>query len=285
MIVNISYLKLKGKVIDNYEKSKKGWLSKSVEWCKLKNVLSNSNVQFSPYSFRNGFKTPFNWSNDKQDMLIFDIDEDLSIAECQKMFSKFTYLIGTTKSHQVKKKGLICDRYRLCIPAINIPREKDIYFRMLSLIVPFNDGQTETTTGAFLGNDDAIIIYNEGKLLDCHKASLLAKQQLDSEKIEKLSIDEDLMPTYTGGNTLEMMKEQLTFEIVVEILESVGYEVKGNKFKLREEENTSSATINYKSLYIVDFGDRDIGGDIFDILTKHQDMSFKDAMKYVNGFI
>ena len=160
MTVNISYIKLKKNVTDEYNKTKKNWLNKDVEFDRLCNVLNNSKIQFSPYTFRNGFKTDFNWSNDKQDLLVFDIDDGLSLAEAQKMFKRYKYLIGTTKSHQVSKKSVICDRYRLCLPAINIPRDKDIYFRMLSLLVPFNDEQTEIGTGAFLGNDDAIIIYN-----------------------------------------------------------------------------------------------------------------------------
>ena len=284
MIVNISYLKLKGKVIENYTKTKSGWLNKQVEWSRLKNVLSNSKIQFSPYAFRNGVKTDFNWSNDKQDLLVFDVDDTLSLSECQRMFKSYKYLIGTTKSHQSSKKGVICDRYRLCIPAINIPTEKEVYFRMLSLLVNFNDEQTEHGTGAFLGNDNAIIIYNEGKLLDCHKASMLAAEQIKSEKVEKVKLDRDLLPNYSN-NSIRDIKEQLTFEIVVDILESVGYEVAKNKFRIRDDENTASATINYKTLYVRDFGDDTVGGDIFDILVKHHEMNIRDAMKYVSQYI
>jgi len=282
-MINISYIRLKNNIVDSYRSTKKGWLNKDVEFSKLKNVLSSSRVQFSPYSFRNGFKTDFNWSNDKQDMLVFDVDDSLSIAQCQKLFKSYKYLIGTTKSHQTEKKGKVCDRYRLCLPAINIPTEKDVYFRMLSLVFAYNDEQTEIGTGAFLGNDDAIIIYNEGKLLDCHKASLLAKQQLESEVIEKIALDPDLMSNH-NSNTLEVMKEQLTLEIVVDILESVGYEVKGNKFKLRKEESTASATINYKSLIIKDYGDS-FYGDIIEVLRVFQGFTFKDALRYCNNFI
>ena len=283
MTVEISYIKLKSNIIDSYRQTKKGWIQKTVEWDKLKNVLSNSKIQFSPYSFRLGYKTDFNWSNDKQDMLVFDVDDGLTIPQCQSMFKSYKYLIGTTKSHRQLKKGIICDRYRLCIPAINIPTEKDVYFKMLSLLVDFNDEQTEHGTGAFLGNDNAIIIYNDGKLLDCHKASILAKKQLESEKIEKASVDLDLMPSY-GNNKLEVIKEQLTFEIVVDVLNSAGYEVKGNKFKLREDERTNSATINYKSLVIKDYGDGWFG-DVFAVLVEYQGFSFKDAMRYVSKFI
>lgn len=278
MTVNLSYIALKGNVIDNYKKSKHGWRNKDVEFDNLKNVLSNSTIQFSPYGFRNGVKTYDNWNNDKQDMLVFDIDEDMSIAKCQSMFSKYKYLIGTTKSHQKEKKGVICDRYRLCIPAINIPNSPDIYFRMLSLLVPTNDAQTETRTGAFLGNDDAIIIYNDGKLLDCHKASLFAEEQIRLEESEKVVIDPDLV-TSRGGYSLQRIKEDLDFEGVVDILERCGYEVHGNKFKLREDERTNSATISYKTLTITDYGSG-YYNDVIGVLVDYQHMSFRDAISF-----
>ena len=113
---------------------------------------------------------------------------------------------------------------------------------------------------------------------------MLAKEQIDSEVREKLVIDKDLMPNYSGNNKIEDIKEQLTFEIVVDVLKSVGYEVVGNRFKLRDNENTSSATINYKSLLIKDFGS-DYYGDLFDILVEHQEMKFGEAMRYIRNFI
>lgn len=284
MTVNISYLKLTDNIIDNYTKTKKNWLNKDVEWNKLCNVLSNSKVQFSPYKFRNGVKTDTNWNNDSQDMLVFDIDSDLSIVEAQKMFNRYKYLIGTTKSHQKAKKGLTCDRYRLCLPAINIPRDKEVYFRTIGLLVPFNDCQTEIGTGAFLGNDDAIIIYNDGKLIDCHNASILAAQQLKDERVEKIVIDKDLVPNYGGSNKIEDIKEELTFEVVCDVLESVGYTMIGNKFKLREDERTNSATVNYKNLMINDYGS-DYFGDIFDVLVEYQEMNFGDAIRYVKNYV
>lgn len=283
MTVNISYIVLGGNVSENYSKSKKGWKHKEVEFSRLKNVLSNSNVQFSPYRFNNGVKMPKQWRNDKQNMLVFDVDDSMSISEAQRLFSQYKYLIGTTKSHQKLKKGLQCDRYRLCIPAINIPRNEDVYFRMLNLIVPSNDEQTSIKTGAFLGNDDAIIIYNDGRLFDCHKAAMFAEEQLAIEDAEKVVIDPDLMPNVTNFS-LENVKENLTFEAVVDVLERCGYEVVRNKFKLREDENTASATISYKSLNIKDYGG-DFSGDIIQLLLDYENMTFREAIRFVSNSI
>ena len=282
MTVFISYKVLKENVIDSYSSTLKNWKSKMVQWENLYKVTINSKVQFSPFEWKNGIKKGKNWNNDKQDMLVFDIDEELSISDCQKLFKKYKYLISTTKSHKKEKKGLVCDRYRLCLPAINVPRNSDVLFRTKELMLPINDEQTQTLTAAFLGNDEAITIYNDGDLIDCHKASMLAEEQLKNEYVEKIVIDKDLLPTY-GSVSLQTIKERLDCEIVKDILSSVGYELVGNKFKLREEERTESAKV-YPDGYIVDYGG-DFKADIFQLLIEYHGMSFREALRYCNNFI
>ena len=68
----------------------------------------------------------------------------------------------------------------------------------------------------------------------------------------------------------------------MEILEKLGYELEGNKFKLRDE-RTPSCTI-FNDCELNDFGGN-FKGDIFDLLMRYHDMSFRDALNYVNNFI
>jgi hypothetical protein len=68
-------------------------------------------------------------------MVVLDIDDGLSVYKFQKMFSQYKYILGSTKSHQRTKKGLICDRFRVILPAINIPSDNDIYFRTMELTI------------------------------------------------------------------------------------------------------------------------------------------------------
>jgi hypothetical protein len=145
---------------------------------------------------------------------------------------------------------------------------------------PMNDKQTLTKTASFLGTSNCIVVKNEGKLLDCFKASQLAQEQLKEEYVEKIVIDPDLMPSYGLG--LQDIKASLDNEVVKDILTSVGYEMIGNKFKLREE-NTPSCKV-YSSGYMKDYGG-DFSGDIFALLVEYHGMSFKDAMRYVSNFI
>ena len=281
-MINLSFIKLKGKVVDNYLDSLKGFRNKDVNWYDLHKVLGDSKIQFSPYKFRNGCKTGVNCIRDKQDMIVLDIDDGFTIPKFQKMFSKYKYILGTTKSHQKEKKGVVTDRYRVIIPAINIPDDDEIYFRTVELLFPFSDKQVLTKTAAFLGNDEAIVIKNDGKKLDMFKVSELATQQIKQERLEKEAkkIDSDLFSN--SSFSFDMVKEQITKEVVVDILGSIGIEVIGNKCRLREE-RTPSAKI-YESGYIKDYGG-EFSGDIFALLMELEDMSFGQSVKYTRNFI
>ena len=283
MIVRISYKQTKGKVTENYTKTLRGWHSKNVEWKNIHKVISKDSIQYSCYEWNNGVKIGKTFNRENQNCIILDIDDGITIQKIQNMFKKYTYIIGTTKNHQKEKKGKVCDRFRMIIPCLNIPKDDDVYFRTISLIAPFNDSQTLTKTASFLGNSNSIIIRNEGNLLDLHKASILASEQLKEEHKANIVIDKDFI-SYRGNSSLEEVKDNLTTEIVIEVLESIGIEVIGNKCKLREEERTASCKI-YSSGYIKDYGCNESSGDIFKILMDRENMSFKESIDYVRNFI
>jgi hypothetical protein len=282
MLVNVSYKVLSGKVIDNYTETLSGWRNKEVEWNKVYRITNKSNVQYSPYKWNNGVKKPKQFDNSKQDIIVLDVDDGLTISQIQKMLRKYKFLIATTKSHQQDKKGVICDRFRVVLPAINIPKDFDVYKRTIELMFPFNDEQTLTKTGAFLGNDEAIHIYNDGEMIDCHKASILAEEQIEQERIEKeeKKIDVDLLPI--GNSSLDFIKENLDFEVVCDVLESLGYDIVINKVALRSERTPSTKI--YKDGGMYDYG-TGRAYDIFQVLIDFKGFNFGDAMRYIRGFI
>jgi hypothetical protein len=49
-MINLSYIKLKGKVIDNYTSTLKGWHNKMVNWEDMHKPMSDSSIQYSCYS-------------------------------------------------------------------------------------------------------------------------------------------------------------------------------------------------------------------------------------------
>ncbi len=83
-----------------------------IEFNQLHNITSTKN--YSPFTFNDGKRNQVN--SKIHNLICFDIDEGLELKKAIDLCSNFKSLIVTTKSHQVDKKGLICDRFRIIIP-------------------------------------------------------------------------------------------------------------------------------------------------------------------------
>lgn len=251
----------------------------SIEFSKLFRMFQSDYRQISPFDFMNNTKLGENWDNSRQNIVIFDIDDGLSIEDAKKRFERYSYFIYTTKSHQKDKKGLTCDRYRIVIPAKNIPVGDDYfeYMRTIEVIYPFIDKQVNTKTGAFLGNADCEYWYNEGEEFDFDNFKPVSKASKPlSRQYQQVTPNHDL--------PIEQIKHSLDQETVSQIVESCGFEVNRNfKFKYRAEERTPSASISREG-YIKDFGS-DLGTDAIGFVQEVKQLSFMDAVAYVASFV
>lgn len=244
----------------------------------LHKIVASDYRQYSPFVFNENTKKSENWCNDFQQLLILDIDDGLSILEAKERFKEYKYLICTTKSHQVEKKGIKCDRFRVILEAINIPIG-DMYFdyiRQLEKLYPFIDKQVNTKTGAFLGSSNCEYWYNEGKCFDFEIIKPIDLKK-ESNQIPK--------PNYDNSDLeLDKIKPLLNAERVRDILTSLGYEVDRNfKFKYRQEERTPSASIRSDGL-IKDFGS-DLSTDAIGFVQEIKNIGFKEAVDYVKLYV
>ena len=82
---------------------------------------------------------------------------------------------------------------------------------------------------------------------------------------------------------VKYIKSLLTQELVEQIIQIQGFEVKNHFFKLRKKERTASTSVAENG-YIKDFGG-DFVGDIFSLLQQERHFTFKDALEYVANFI
>jgi len=79
--------------------------------------------------------SPCLWSHGKRlkknfvaaDWLGLDFDVGLSLKEGLNIFAPYAHIIGTTKSHQVDKKGIKCDRFRVFLRFEKTCFSKDDY--------------------------------------------------------------------------------------------------------------------------------------------------------------
>ena len=287
MKINLSYKITKGKIVDEYHKTLKGWNNKDVLFEDIHKLMLNSNIQYSNLKWNNGHKGSKQLNLDSIDCIIYDIDENLTISQFQNLFKKYTYFLATTKSNQKEKKGLVCDRYRVIFPVINISKDFNVLVRAMELIIPTVDEQTLTKTGAYLGHNEGIYIENKGTLLDMHKANMLATEQFKEEKrleAEKFKVPKELQVVSFGSIDVDELKSRLTRDITREILTDYGVEFDGYACKLRPEENTHSTRI-YGGYYLKDYGCNDSSGDLFSVLMKREGITFPEALRIVSNYV
>ena len=251
-----------------------------IEFNKLHEIVNSDYRQYSPFNFTDGKKISDNWNNDNQNIIILDIDDNISIDEAKYIFQDYKYFICTTKSHQIEKQGKVCDRFRVILQSEDIPKG-DKYFEfteMLEKKYPFIDKQVNTKTGAFLGHHGCTWWYQDGKLFECTPLLNMA------QKIEKLKRFKQVeIKQYEDDGEVEKIKAGLTRERVADIVSSCGFDVNRQfKFKYREE-RTPSASIRQDG-YIKDFGG-DLATDAIGFIQEAKGLSFKDAINYVRNFV
>ena len=85
-------------------------------------ITAQSN--YSPFVFKDNYRKAEN--STPTNLIIYDIDEGLTLDKAVTLCADFKSLIVTTKSHQVEKNGVVCDRFRVIIPLDEAP-PKAIY--------------------------------------------------------------------------------------------------------------------------------------------------------------
>lgn len=307
MMINISFLNvpldvqgLNGKDLDlekwNNSKLKDlMWLTAQplyqnvdIEFSQLIDIVKSDYRQYSPFEFKDKTKKSENWQNDKQNLLILDVDDGLSIKEAESLFQRFNYLLATTKSHQKDKGGKICDRFRLILPSDDIPRgEKFFDFaRILEKKYPFIDKQVNTKAGAFLGFFECEFKYNNGENFNCSELINTYERIQKATMVEKTHVNIPKKQNYDKSADLPIqdIKSRLTRETVADIVSYCGYEVNRKfMFKYRQSERTPSASIS-PELLIKDFGS-ELSTDIIGFVQEVKGVDFKTATEIVGGFV
>lgn len=256
--------------------------NKDIEFTNLHRMVSSDYRQYSPFKFEENTKKSENWNNESQQLIILDVDDGLSILEAKEAFKEYKYLICTTKSHQVLKKGLKCDRFRIILESDDIPKGEDyfVFTKGLEAKYPFIDKQVNTKTGAFLGSAKCEYWYNEGNLFKC--TPIFEKQQYLNQ-ITPVGHKAIIESSNNNDNAeVTELKEALTQETISHILNANGFDVDRNfKLKLREE-RTPSASISRNGL-TKDFGS-DFAGDVFSVLMEYRGMTFSQAINEVKKY-
>jgi hypothetical protein len=184
---------------DESDKREKAIMFKPVEvdWNTIttKLVTSQKTSSFTVSHFLQSTKTePYDCSHRKDDLFIegqnllaFDIDDDMTLEEAKEKLKEYTYCIYTTKSHQKEKNGIICDRFRVLIPTdkkFYVPKTKykELYKNVEQLLGIENDSATRNPTRLFYTNPDAEVLTNIGSLLSIECCIPSTDKEIDYNK-------------------------------------------------------------------------------------------------------
>lgn len=289
-MINISYIYCSSDVKDVYHETiEPRYYNYDTTMESLSEMIANSSIQFSPFSYCNNVKSKDSWENDKQNTLWLDFDNGTTLEEAFEWFRPYEYIIYTTKSHRELKGGKVCDRFRVVLKAVRIPTG-ELYWAMmreLESLMPI-DKQVNTPTGAFLGNTGAEVYTNVGKDYDCEPLLRMAEYRLaNAKKAKGLQQRKRLESLERQVRTINIkdIKNYLDIEDIFGILVELGYDVdtRRKSFKMREEERTHSAKV-YPSGYIYDYGSG-WRGDILDVIQDRLGINFMASVEYVKSYI
>lgn len=68
---------------------------------------------WAPAVFIDSYRKKANFGG--TDLLVFDVDSGCTLAEAKEYFKDYSHIIATTRSHQVEKNGVVCDRFRVIL--------------------------------------------------------------------------------------------------------------------------------------------------------------------------
>lgn len=101
-------------------------------------------------------------------LLIIDVDDTCSISMAKELFKKFKFWLITTRSHNVIKNDVVCDRFRLFFKLDKNINDRKIIEDIYSLFISkyfFIDRSCRNVSRLFFPSPkDAIVFYNDGKL-------------------------------------------------------------------------------------------------------------------------
>jgi hypothetical protein len=125
----------------------------------------------------------------QSDCIILDYDEVVTIEQALEWFKDYEKMICTTKSHQIEKNGIVCDRFRVIIPTDSVIDLDRNGFVVLMKYLTQRLGADQQATDAgrkYLASEGCKIITTGGKRLDWkyYYGFALSKERERKERFE-----------------------------------------------------------------------------------------------------
>lgn len=137
----------------------------------LASVISTSN--WSPGEFNAGRRT--NPTFKSTEIFAIDIDEGCTLDQAKAIFKDFKHIIGTSRSHQRKKNGVVADRFRVVL-FLDTPIDSDADFKATFAYArglwPFIDEACKDAARFFYPSPQIISVNETGVTIEKQIASL-----------------------------------------------------------------------------------------------------------------
>ena len=126
--------------------------------------------EYSATNFKKGKRS--NLSAKGVATIILDVDDGQTLEEGIETFKEFKSLIVTTKSHQVDKKGLVADRYRVILPLNHTIIDMNYYSSLMRVLTRFYNADIACSDPAryYSPNPNQKVYYsNSNKFFEVNK--------------------------------------------------------------------------------------------------------------------
>lgn len=146
------------------------YLNEHAPWSELHRLVTIKDYHWVNHHLKGGHRTAEN-VQPGFNLLVLDVDEGTPLAFAQELMADYTFMTYTTKRHQTEDYG---DRFRLIMPInYRLMLDGDEYKEFMQNIVnwlPFKIDETANQRERkWLSNDQALIHYNDGAILDVLK--------------------------------------------------------------------------------------------------------------------
>ena len=141
-------------------------------WKDFYKVVCADGIHYSAHCFKDGYRKKDNVIEGFS-LIILDFDGGVSLDTAKLIFEDYTYLIATTKSHQVEKNGIVDDRFRVILPMESKleldPEQYSQFMKNLLDDIPIEADRACVDASRFYYSYKGEYWYNEGVLFDAIK--------------------------------------------------------------------------------------------------------------------
>jgi len=137
----------------------------NVEFTDIPEMIT-SNFAYCACKLKNNYRKDDNFIG-KVDVLIIDVDDNCTIEQALLIFKKYKFFLVTTRSHQISKNNLVCDRFRIVFEldsTVDDRQQLETMYLDFMKIYNFVDKSCKNVSRFFYSSPrDAKVIFNDGK--------------------------------------------------------------------------------------------------------------------------